>query len=311
MPVWQGVVAYRFGGEHMPSLSVRALSLLFRLTRKRTMVTTERARKRIAAPKADPTPPSVIIGERRVSRRAVDGFDVYTVLPAGDREPERAVLYLHGGAYVSSITPWHWRLITRMADRGLRVEVPLYGLAPKYTHREAFPFLGRVHRELCAEVPAERTAFVGDSAGGGLALALAQAAPDLGLSLPVRMVLIAPCVEVTMTNPGIAEVEPHDPWLASAGLLECARSWAGGDPLHDPRLSPLHGPMEGLPPTDVFVGTHDLLMPDLRLLRDRLVAEGVPMNLVEEPGAFHVYPLVPCPEGRRARDQILDLLGRL
>lgn len=295
----------------MPSLSVSALSLLFRLTRKRTMVTAERARKRIVAPKADPTPPSVIVGERRVTRRTVGGFDVYTVLPAGDLVPERAVFYVHGGAYVSSITPWHWRLIMWMADRGLRVEVPLYGLAPKYTHRDAFPFLEQVYRELSTDVPVERTAFAGDSAGGGLALALAQAIPDLGLSRPGRMVLIAPCTDVTMTNPGIAEVEPLDPWLASVGLLECARSWAGGDPLSDPRLSPLHGPVENLPPTDVFVGTHDLLLPDLRLLRDRMVEVGTPVTLVEEPGAFHVYPLVPCPEGRRARAQILDVLGRL
>lgn len=295
----------------MPSVTTRALSLLFRVTRKPQLATVERARRRIDAPKDDPAPPAPLRHRYRVTEREVAGFPVYTVQSSDGPEPQRAVLYLHGGAYVSSITPWHWRLIALMADQGCRVEVPLYGLAPGHTHREAHPFLDRVWADLVADVPASRTVLAGDSAGGGLAVALDQRRVARGQEGPARMILIAPCVETTLTHPGIAEIEPHDPWLATVGLHECVRAWAGGDDPADPRLSPLYGAHEGTAPMDVYVGTHDLLLPDLRRLRERRSAAGARTDLITCPGAFHVYPLVPCPEGRRARLRILASLRRL
>lgn len=295
----------------MPSLTVHALSLLFRATRKPRLATERAAHARLAERKDDPAPPRRFFGTHRISSRAVGGFPVYTVLPAGTGAPERAALYLHGGAYVSAITPWHWALIARIADEGFRVEVPLYGLAPEHTYLEAFPFLERVYRELLEEAPAGRTAFAGDSAGGGLALALAQTLPGAGLPVPGRLVLISPWVDATLTNPGIAGIEPKDPWLATVGGLVCARAWARGDELADPRLSPVNGPMEGLPPTDVYIGTHDLFLPDVRELGERLTAAGVRVRREEAEGAFHVYPLIPCPEGARARERILRTLREL
>ena len=295
----------------MPSLAVHALSLLFRATRKPRLATERAARARLAERKDGPTPPPKLSQTHRISSRDVGGFPVYTVLPAGTDTPGRAVLYLHGGAYVSAITPWHWSLITRIADEGFRVEVPLYGLAPEHTYLEAFPFLEQVYRELVAQVPAERTAFAGDSAGGGLALALAQTLPGAELPVPGRLVLISPWVDATLTNPGIAEVEPKDPWLATVGGLVCARAWARGDDLAEPRLSPVNGPMAGLPPTDVYIGTHDLFLPDVRELCARLTAAGVPVWKEEAEGAFHVYPLIPCPEGTHARNRILRTLREL
>jgi acetyl esterase/lipase len=299
----------------MPSLAAHALSLLFRFTRKPQLATEAAARARVAAPKWDPAPPRRYFGTHRISERTVGGFPVYTVLPAGPSQgtepPERAVVYLHGGAYVSAITSWHWALITRIADQGVRVEVPLYGLAPDHTHREALPFVEQVYRELLADVAAGRTAFAGDSAGGGLALALSQTLPGAGLPVPGRLVLISPWVEMTMTNPGIAGIEPKDPWLATVGGLVCAHAWADGDDLADPRLSPVNGPMAGQPPTDVYIGTRDLFLPDVRELCDRLAGAGVPVRKEEAEGLFHVYPLIPCPEGARARDRILRTLREL
>ena len=112
-----------------------------------------------------------------VRTRLVDGFPCTTVAPRG-RTAERAVVYLHGGAYISAIAPQHWALVSRMADAGVRVEVPHYGLAPQYTHREAYPFVTAVYRELLQDVDAPAVTLAGDSAGGGLALGLAQTLAD-------------------------------------------------------------------------------------------------------------------------------------
>ncbi|MDT0332018.1 alpha/beta hydrolase [Nocardiopsis lambiniae] len=289
----------------MPSLVARVLALALRVVRKRPMESVEGAREWLHRPKEDPAPPLWVTQRHWITLREVGGFPVYTVLPGEVPEPEKAVLYVHGGTYVSEISAWHWVLISRMADTGCRVEVPLYGLAPEHTYREAFPFLTEVYRELSDDVAAGRTVFAGDSAGGGLALALAQTLPGSGLPEPARLILISPWADLTMSNPDIAEVDEHDPWLSPVGMVEAAKSWSGGDDLALPRLSPVYGELATLPPLDLYIGTRDVLLPDTRRLRDLVTEVGGTVRLSEEEGAFHIYPLVPVPEGGEARAEIL------
>ncbi|MFE6386871.1 alpha/beta hydrolase fold domain-containing protein [Nocardiopsis dassonvillei] len=296
----------------MPSLVARMLAVAFRVARKRPMETVEGARERIDEAKDDPEPPHWVAKRHETTRREVGGFASYTVL-ARDREedPDKAVLYVHGGSYISEISPWHWVLISRMADVGCRVEVPIYGLAPQHTYREAFGFLHTVYRDLLEHVAPERTVFAGDSAGAGLALALAQTLPGEGLPQPARLILVSPWTDLTMSNPDIAEVEGRDPWLSPVGLKEAAKVWADGDDLSLPRLSPVNGVLSGLPPMDLYIGTRDVFLPDTRRLCALVAQAGGEVDLHEEEGAFHVYPLVPVPEGSRARARIIGTVQDL
>jgi monoterpene epsilon-lactone hydrolase len=288
----------------MASLQMRAVSAALRLTRKPRMATAERARKRMAAPKGPADPPAKLRKRHDVSSRQVGGFPCHTVAPRG-RRAERAAVYLHGGAYISEISPQHWALISQLADAGVRVEVPSYGLAPQYTYREAYPFLTAVYRQLLADVDASAVTLVGDSAGGGLALGFAQTLLGTDLPQPRRLVLISPWLDLTLSHPDLPAVELRDPWLSSVGLAEAARSWAGGDDPTDPRLSPGNGPLAGLAPVDVYVGTREICLPDVLRLQDRGVIEDVKLQVTVCEGAVHVYPLVPVPEGRTAAREIV------
>ena len=288
----------------MTSLQMHVVSAVLRLTRKRGMATAEAGRRRVAAPKGPSGPPAKLRRRHDVSSRRIGDVDCHTVAPRGGRAA-RAAIYLHGGAYISEISPQHWTLISRMADAGVRVEVPSYGLAPQHTYRDAYPFVTEVYRQLLAEVQAPEVSVVGDSAGGGLALGLAQALPTAGLPHPGRLVLVAPWLDLTLSNPDLPAVEARDPWLSTAGLHEAARAWAGGDDPTDPRLSPLNGALAGLAPTDLYVGTRDICLPDALLLRDRAAATSADLRLVVCEGAVHVYPLVPAPEGRAAAREIV------
>jgi epsilon-lactone hydrolase len=288
----------------MASLQMRAVSAALRLTRKARMATAERARKRMAAPKGPADPPAKLRKRHDVSSRQVGGFPCHTVAPRG-RRAERAAVYLHGGAYISEISPQHWALISQLADAGVRVEVPSYGLAPQYTYRDAYPFLTAVYRQLLADVDASRVTLVGDSAGGGLALGFAQTLLGTDLPQPRRLVLISPWLDLTLSHPDLPAVELRDPWLSSVGLAEAARSWAGGDDPTDPRLSPGNGPLAGLAPVDVYVGTREICLPDVLQLQDRGATEDVKLQVTVCEGAVHVYPLVPAPEGRTAAREIV------
>ncbi|WP_223622334.1 alpha/beta hydrolase fold domain-containing protein [Microbacterium sp. EST19A] len=241
-----------------------------------------------------------------MTERVIEGFTVFTVTPRTGRVTN-GVLYLHGGAYVAGMAPQHWSLVSRMVDAGLRVDVPDYGLAPRWTHHDAYPFLIRAFRELRGQLGAGRVRVVGDSAGGGLALGLAQALRTYDEDGPDSLLLIAPWLDLTLENPSIAKID--DPWLSRTVLSECARAWAGGTDPDDPRLSPINGPLTGLPPVHLYVGTRDILHPDAALWSEQARAAGVAVTLTVCEGAVHVYPLVPAPEGRAAAAAIVAELA--
>lgn len=289
----------------MSSVRMKIVAGYLRLTQKPKMNTAARARKAIERDKTSATPPSGLIERHTVKSRRVEGFVVHSIT-SGARTSQRAVIYLHGGAYISEITPQHWAIISAMVDAGLRVDVPIYGLASKYSYRDAYPFIAEVYRSLSSELGVESISIVGDSAGAGLALGFVQ---TLGIDERERLrrlVLISPWLDLTLGNPLTAALRRRDPWLSRIGLLEAGKSWAAGDDVVQPQLSPINGPLDHLPATDVYIGTRDLFHPDVMLLQSKAAAAGSDLQVIESPGAVHVYPLVPAPEGRKASASIVN-----
>jgi len=141
-----------------------------------------------------------------------------------------------------------------------------------------------------------------------MAAALAQQIRDAGEALPARLVLLSPWMDVTMTDPGQRAIEPDDPFLSIAPARMTGEWYAAGLALDDPRVSPIHGAMAGLPPMMVLTGTRDLLNADAHRLRDKAAAEGVALTFVEAPAMIHVWMLMPIPEARRALDRIAGFI---
>ncbi|MFD4461233.1 alpha/beta hydrolase fold domain-containing protein [Nocardia sp. NPDC058480] len=238
--------------------------------------------------------------------RTIDGFDCWTVAPRAEKATT-AVVYLHGGGYFQQIVSQHWRLIGQLADAGVHVEVPLYGLAPHHHWREAYGLVTTVYRQVLDRFDAITVA--GDSAGGGLALGFAQSLLDSPLPQPRRIVLIAPWLDLALAEPGVAAVQRRDPWLVGAGARRAGLVWAAGADLTDPRLSPIHGELRGLAPKSLWFGTRDILYPDAVRLRRRADAVDAELTLTVCQDAIHVYPLVPAPEGRAAARAIVREIG--
>jgi acetyl esterase/lipase len=153
----------------MSSLQMHLLAGFLKLTRKR-----REASDPTRASKQPANPPAKLLKRHAVKSRTIGEFECHTVAPR-DRPVKRAVVYLHGGAYVNPIVSQHWQLISRLADAGVRVEVAHYGLPPRCTYRDAYPFVTSVYRDLLDDVAAGSwVTIMGDSAGGGLALGVAQ-----------------------------------------------------------------------------------------------------------------------------------------
>ncbi|MFC7528872.1 alpha/beta hydrolase [Actinoplanes sp. GCM10030250] len=284
----------------MASWQMSGVGVFTRLVYRRKFATEAAGRRTLARAKGPSAPPRRLTRRFDVTRERVGGFDVYSV----GTSPGPVVIYLHGGAYTSEIVSQHWSLIGYLAqETGYEVRVPIYGLSPEHHGLEALELVTGIVRDLAKQ--GRRVYLAGDSAGGGLALLAAQATGDVA-----GLTLLAPWLDLTMSNPGIDAIEPYDPWLARPGLRPIADAWTGGLALDDPRLSPIYGDLTDLPPTQILVGTRDITLADCRTLRDRLPA-GARLTYHEEPGALHVYPLLPVPEARAGRKAIADHIRSL
>lgn len=294
----------------MPSLKSHLVALVLKHSRKKAFTSAEGLHRWIARARKtqDHRPPAKIAARLGVTKHDVHGFPVYEVTPA--RPGSLRILYLHGGAYVFEITKFHWGLIAEMAERlSARITVPIYPLAPEYDFHVMFRMVNEVYRQMLSKIPAEDIVFMGDSAGGNMAVVLTMMARQEGLPAPSRLVLISPGLDMSLANPEIYEVERIDPWLGIPGGMEAVRLYGAGIAPTDWRISPVYGDLATLPPTLLFAGTRDLLYPDSKLFVERARAAGVDVELVSGPGMIHVWPLIDMPEARKARDKMVAFLS--
>jgi len=293
----------------MPSFKSHVVSFVLRHSRKKAFSSPENLQRWIAAARKteDYQPPPSLRSRLAVTTRTVDGFPVYEIAPrAGER---KRILYLHGGAYVFQITSYHWGLIADMADRlGFGISVPIYPIAPEYDFHAMFGMVGSVYRQMLDETDAQDIVFMGDSAGGNMAVVLTMMAAEDALPPPSRHVLISPGLDVSLTNPEVFEAERYDPWLGIPGGLEAVRLYSAGFDRSDWHISPLYGDLSVLPKTLLLTGSRDMLTPDNLIFAQKARAAGVDVEVVYEEGMFHVWPLIDMPESRRARERIVAFL---
>lgn len=297
-------------GPAVPSFLSRIVPGFLRATRaNRAFVSARAAREHVAQVTVRPAPygpPRRLRPDVTVSASHRNGWPVYTLTPAGG-DARGGVVYVHGGAWVRQIVKQHWQLAAQIAaEARTTVTVPIYPLAPFGTADRVVAAMAEL--VLAGNAAHGSTCLAGDSAGGQIALSTAVLLRDEHRVVTPRTVLIAPALDLSMTNPGIDVVQPTDPWLGREGTRVFIDLWRGDLGVDDPRVSPLRADLHGLGPLTVFCGTRDILHPDVGLLVDRATEAGVDVDYHEGTGLVHVYPLTPTPEGRAARAVIVDRL---
>jgi monoterpene epsilon-lactone hydrolase len=247
---------------------------------------------------------------RGIERHQVEIGGVHCeMLRRGAADPERCVLFLHGGAYVIG-SPTTCRSMTSFIAllSGATVIVPKYRLAPEH------PFPAGLDDALAVFAVLRKQYRVvmvsGDSAGGGLSLCLAQTLRDRGEAMPDALALISPWVDLSNDTPSRRERESRDPMLRLGWTGQCVNAYIGdGDP-HAPAWSPLFADMKGLPRTLIHVGSEEMLYDDSVRLHAALNAAGVPSTLREFEGLwhdFHMHAAV-LPIAREAIQEISDFV---
>ncbi len=227
-------------------------------------------------------------------------FDAEWAVPQQDSR-EGAILYLHGGSYTAGSLPYSKGFGGIIAEEtDLRTLCVGYRLAPEHPHPAALEDALCAYRRVLESVSPKKLVVMGESAGGGLTLALLLRIKQLKLPMPACAVTLSPWCDLTCTAESYITNAERDPTLDDAALRYSARCYAGERPLTYPLVSPYFGDLTGLPPVLIFAGTFELLMDDSRNIAEKLKAAGVESELHLADGMWHVYVLFSIPESKLA-----------
>jgi epsilon-lactone hydrolase len=216
----------------------------------------------------------------------------WSIAPGSDAS--RILLFFHGGGYCSGSILSHRRLVTE-AGRAARIRTlaVAYRLAPEH------PFPAALEDALTAwhfvrrqGVAARHIAVGGDSAGGGLTLALMGRLQEAREELPACVWLLSPWTDLTMSGSTVATKDSVDPLIHGGYLHELADAYLPANMNRkDPRVSPLYADLKGLPPALIQVGSAETLLEDATRFTAAAGAADVAVTLEVWPYMIHAWPL--------------------
>lgn len=258
------------------------------------------------AARRPPTDPAVACVPAEVA-----GLPAEWVLAPG-ADPDRRLLYLHGGGFVSGSGAFYLAMAAHLSAAGeCAVLLPDYRLAPEYPFPAGLEDCLAAYLWLREHGPtgrgAARSVFVaGDSAGGGLTLSTLLALRDRGLPLPGAGFPLSPFADLTLSGETIRSQGHLDPIMHPDCLPDFVNRYATPEQTREPLASPIFADFTGLPPLLIQVGEYEIIRDDSVRVAERARAAGVEVTLEVYAGMFHVFqshePLLP--EAREAVDRL-------
>lgn len=233
-----------------------------------------------------------------------NGMDVFTF---GDENASNVILYVHGGAYINEINYQHLLYCFKLSRKlDAYVVAPVYMLAPNHKSMECLWAIEELYESLLGKH--KKINLMGDSAGGGIVLSFCQYIKTIDLAQPDNIVVFSPWVDISMSNPPYDN--ENDPILGEVGLREIGKSWAGELDTKDYRVSPIFGDNKGLAKTLIFAGTGEIFYKDIEKYVEKLKKDDVDVRFIAGEGLFHIYPLFPSPEAKKAFNVVKkELIG--
>jgi acetyl esterase/lipase len=238
-----------------------------------------------------------------VRRETVAGLTSEWLTP---RTPAKGkvLLYLHGGAYIMGNFATHRQLVSYIARAsGVKTLLPEYRLAPEHPFPAAVEDALSLYRALRDDgyAPGD-IMFAGDSAGGGLTMALLLSLRDSGEPMPAGAVLFSPWLDLTGSGESMKTHAHRDPWFNPDELQTIASYYCKEVEFEHPLVSPVFADVTGLPPIYIQVGEDEILLSDSTRIAEKIEAAGGDVTLEVWPGMWHVFQVFvhQMPESKEA-----------
>ena len=240
---------------------------------------------------------------------AVGGVTGWCCKPEQARE-DFAIAYFHGGAYVLGSAAAYRNFVGQIAERAkVAIFIADYHRAPERTFPAPVDDAEAVYRSLSAS-GFSKLAIAGDSAGGGLALALlllmTAASKDGSVPLPVCAAVMSPWTDLALAGKSMETRAKSDPMLTRDALEKAAELYLGDHDRQDPTASPLYGDFTAVPPVLFHVGEDEILLDDSHRAAERIDASGGLAQLHIWEGMTHVFPFNFAVQ---AAKEALDIMG--
>ncbi len=233
--------------------------------------------------------PEHIINQCNISEEKYQGRSVFILTPKQETNTQQTIFYLHGGSYVAELSNAHWKFLSKLTqDTNSTIIVPDYPLTPQYNYIHTFAMIEPLYKEIAKKVDNSHFILMGDSAGGGMALALLEKMVQQEVQKPTKTILISPWLDVSMENPAIKTVQEKDKLLNSELLKVAGICYAGTEErIKNYLVSPIYGPLENLENVIIYTGTNDILNPDVHVLALKAKKSGSNMIIKETKEAVH------------------------
>jgi acetyl esterase/lipase len=225
--------------------------------------------------------------------------------------PHKHIFYFHGGAYSLQPNMLHWRIISRiLKEVPCKITFIEYPLTPEHTCNDAVDSVRDIYLELC-DPEKEEIILMGDSAGGGLALSLAQ---DLKikdiLPRPSKIVLLSPWLDVSLKSGIPEDLEAKDLILDKNTLKTIGEKYSGKLNSDNYLCSPLYGDIADIGDIAIFTSTNDILNIEARKLKEKALKEGGSITYHEYEDMQHIWIGFPIPEARDAMEKVCLFINK-
>jgi len=250
--------------------------------------------------------------EISIKKQKIEGLKAEWLIPIG-ADPQKVILYVHGGGYVSGSCSDHRGFVSTFArNTGVTNLIYEYRLAPEFPYPAALEDSLKIYRWLLSSgFRPEHIIIAGESAGGGLCLAILLALKERRLALPVAAVAISPWTDLTCSSDSYrtknkVSLAPLNSWTVFS------KYYVGDKLATDPYISPLFGDLSGLPSIFINSGVDDELFEDGERFYLKAKHAGVDITFRAGEAMVHCYPLLApmFKEATEAMDEIVDFIQR-
>ncbi|WP_449126143.1 alpha/beta hydrolase fold domain-containing protein (plasmid) [Staphylococcus chromogenes] len=218
------------------------------------------------------------------------------------------IFYIHGGGYIKGIGIFQLIMLYRISKiTDSMVLIPKYPLIPN-THEKSYEVLLDLYKYILHNYKNHCVVLMGDSAGGGLSLGLAEELKYNKLNQPCKLILLSPYVDISFPDKKMKHYEKLDPMLSLDEAKVLGDYWSGKVRGDHYRISPINGVLDHLKDVYIFVGDREIMYPDNIRLFEKLTDNNIAVKLFVGKGQNHVYPAIPNLEGTMAIWQIAEII---